>query len=161
MLNKRLLLTIAGLGLSAAMALAATATIMSVQIRKGDIRDTPSPLGRIVATLGYGDKVTVQAENGAWFQVSAAGQSGWMHNSALTRKNIVMKAGENAQTAASSGEMALAGKGFNSDVEAQFKTNHMDIDFTWVDKMEKIRIAPKELAGFAKEGQLEARGGVK
>jgi uncharacterized protein YraI len=161
MLNKRLLLTIAGLGLSAAMALAATATIMSVQIRKADIRDTPSYLGKIVTSLAYGDKVTVQSESGAWLQVSAAGQSGWIHNSALTRKNIVMKAGEGAQTSASSGEMALAGKGFNSEVEGQFKANHKDIDFTWVDKMEKIKIPPKELSGFAKEGQLEARGGVK
>jgi len=161
MLNKRLLLTIAGLGLSAAMALAATATIMSVQIRKADIRETPSYLGKIVTSLAYGDKVTVQAESGAWFQISSSGQSGWIHNSALTRKNIVMKAGEGAQTSASSGEMALAGKGFNSDVEAQFKANHKEIDFTWVDKMEKIKIAPRELAGFAKEGHLEAQGGAK
>lgn len=159
--TRRLLLTIAGVGLSAAMAWAATATIMSVQIRKADIRETPSYLGKIVTSLAYGDKVTVQSENGAWFQVSAAGQTGWLHNSALTRKNIVMKAGEGAQTAASSGEMALAGKGFNSEVEAQFKANHKDIDFSWVDKMEKIKIPAKELSSFAKEGKLESQGGVK
>lgn len=161
MLGKRLLLTIVGLALSAAMALAAAATIMSVQIRKADIRETPSYLGKIITSLAYGDKVTILAENGAWVQVSASGQSGWMHNSALTRKNIVMKAGEGAQTSASSGEMALAGKGFNSDVEAQFKANHKEIDFTWVDKMEKIKVSPRELAGFAKEGHLEAQGGAK
>lgn len=151
----------AGLGLSAAVALAATATVMSVQVRKADIRETPSFLGKIVTSLAYGDKVSVQSENGAWLQVSAAGQSGWVHNSALTKKNIVMKSGEDAQTTASSGEMALAGKGFNSDVEAQFKANHKDIDFTWVDKMEKIKIAPREITAFAKEGHLETQGGVK
>jgi hypothetical protein len=57
--------------------------------------------------------------------------------------------------------MALAGKGFNSDVESQFKANHKDIDFTWVDKMEKIKIPPPELKAFAKAGQLDAQGGVK
>jgi uncharacterized protein YgiM (DUF1202 family) len=161
MLTKRLLFTMAGLGLSAAIALAATSSIMSVQIRKADIRETPSYLGKIVTSLSYGDKVAIQSENGAWYQVTASGQSGWVHNSALTKKNIVMKSGEGAQTSASSGEMALAGKGFNSDVEAQFKANHKDIDFTWVDKMEKIKIPPREITTFAKEGNLDAQGGVK
>jgi len=161
MRTKRLLLTVAGLGLSTVMAWAATATLMSVQIRKADIRDTPSFMGKIVTSASYGDKVTIQSENGAWYQVSASGQSGWMHNSALTKKNIVMKSGVGAQTSASSGEMALAGKGFNSDVESQFKTNHKDIDFTWVDKMEKIKIPPSEIKTFAQAGHLEAQGGVK
>ncbi len=161
MRNKRLFLTIAGLGLSTVMAWAATASLMSVQIRKADIRDTPSFMGKIVTSVSYGDKVTIQSEKGAWLQVNTSGQSGWMHNSALTKKNIVMKSGAGAQTSASSGEMALAGKGFNSDVESQFKANHKDIDFTWVDKMEKIKIPPPELKAFAKAGQLDAQGGVK
>ena len=145
----------------AAAALAAAATVMSVQVRKADIRETPSYLGKVFTSVAYGDKVTVQSESGAWFQVSASGQSGWIHHSALTRKNIVMKSGEGAQTAASSGEMALAGKGFNSDVEAQFKAGHKDIDFTWVDKMEKIKIPAGDIREFAREGHLDARGGVK
>lgn len=161
MLTKRWLLMLTGLGLSAAVALAATATVMSVQVRKADIRETPSYLGKVVTSLAYGDKVTIQTANGAWYQVTAAGQAGWIHNSALTKKNIVMKSGEGAQTTASSGEMALAGKGFNSDVEAQFKANHKDIDFTWVDKMERIKIPPAEIKAFAKEGHLDSQGGVK
>jgi uncharacterized protein YgiM (DUF1202 family) len=161
MRTKRLMITVVGLGLSTIMAWAATATLMSVQIRKADIRDTPSFMGKIVTSVSYGDKVTIQSENGAWYQVSTSGQSGWMHNSALTKKNIVMKSGAGAQTSASSGEMALAGKGFNSDVESQFKANHKDIDFTWVDKMEKIKISPSEIKAFAKVGQLDSQGGVK
>ena len=161
MRTKRLVLTVVGLGLSTIMAWAATATLMSVQIRKADIRDTPSFMGKIVTSVSYGDKVTIQSQNGAWYQVNTPGQSGWMHNSALTKKNIVMKSGAGAQTSASSGEMALAGKGFNSDVESQFKANHKDIDFTWVDKMEKIKISPSEIKAFAKAGQLDSQGGVK
>lgn len=158
---KRLMCLMGAVVLAAAVTLAATATVMSVQVRKADIRETPSFLGKIVTSLAYGDKVTVQAENGAWIQVSSAGQSGWVHTSALTKKNIVMTTGAGAQTTASSGEMALAGKGFNSDVEAQFKANHKNIDFTWVDKMEKIKIPPADLREFAHEGKLNTTGGVK
>lgn len=149
------------LAMTAALTLAATAPVMSVTVRKADLRDSPSYLGRIVTSLAYGDKVAVQAENGAWLQVSASGQSGWIHTSALTTKNIVMKSGAGAQTGASSGEMALAGKGFNSDVEAQFKANHKEIDFTWIDKMEKIKIPPSDLREFARDGKLQAQGGAK
>lgn len=160
MFTKRLICLIGGIGLSAAVALAAT-SVMSVQVRKADIRDTPSFLGKVVTSVAYGDKVTVQTHNGAWVQVSTPAQSGWIHESALTKKNVVMKTGAGAQTTASSGEMALAGKGFNSDVEAQFKNNHKDIDFTWVDKMEKIKIPPSEIREFVKDGNLSAQGGVK
>lgn len=159
--SKRLLCCMGIIGLAAAVTLAATATIMSVQVRKADIRETPSFLGKIVTSLAYGDKVSIQAENGAWYQVTSGGQSGWVHNSALTKKNIVMKSGEGAQTTASSGEMALAGKGFNSDVEAQFKASHKNIDFTWVDKMEKIKIPVSTIQEFTREGQIHASGGVK
>lgn len=161
MQKRTLLCFLGGVGLSSAVALAATATVMSVQVRKAEIRETPSYLGKIVTAVAYGDKVTVQAQNGAWMQVSSSGQSGWVHSSALTRKNIVMKSGQGAQAAASSGEMALAGKGFNSDVEAQFKNSHKDIDFSWVDKMEKIRITPADIREFAEDGKLGAKGGVK
>ena len=159
--TRRMLILMGSLGLAAAVAIAATATVMCVQIRKADIRDTPSYLGKIVTSLAYGDKVAVESENGAWVQVSSGGQSGWIHSSALTKKNIVMKSGAGAQTSASSGEMALAGKGFNSDVEAQFKANHKNIDFSWVDRMEKIKIPPLEIREFVKDGQLASHGGVK
>ena len=59
MATKRLLCLMGGLGLSAAVTFAATATTMSVQVRKAEIRETPSYLGRVVSSIAYGDKVTV------------------------------------------------------------------------------------------------------
>lgn len=150
--------------MAVATAIAATATLMSVQVKKAEVRDTPSFLGNIVATLNYTDKVTVSQQEGAWYQVVPKnGQSaGWLHASALSKKTIVLVSGENVQTGASSGEMALAGKGFNADVEAQFKAAHKDIDFSWVDKMEKIKISPSKLQSFAKDGGLvHGQGGAR
>jgi uncharacterized protein YgiM (DUF1202 family) len=159
---KQFLILFLILSLSTATAFAATPKIMSVQNRNAELRETPSPFGRIVSSLSYGDKVTVNEQNGAWMKVSASGTSGWVHSSALTTKTIVMKSGEAAQTSASSGEMALAGKGFNAEVEAQFKANHKDIDFKWVDRMEKIVIPSSKIKTFIEDGGLtsSAKGGV-
>jgi len=128
--------------------------MMSVQVKTSPLRETPSFVGKAVSTLSYGDRVEVSATQGVWARVrTSSGTTGWMHNSALTTQRIVLKSGqETAQTRASRDELALAGKGFNSDVEAEFKKSHRNIDFTWIDKMEKIKIPPNEMEAFLKEG---------
>lgn len=158
---KRLFLGAGIWGLTAAATLAATATIMSVQINKAVLRDAPTPLGKVVTSLAYCDKVTVQSQNGAWMQVTGNNQSGWIHSSALTTKKIEMKGEAATKTTASSSEMALAGKGFNPDVEKQFKENHKEIDFAPIDKIEKIKIPIADIQAFAREGKLQSAGGAK
>lgn len=161
MLSRRYLAALA-LVMVAAVALAAAPTTMSVQVKNGQLRVTPSFLGKIVAPVGYGVQVQVLETQGEWNKVSGAGATGWIHNSALSRKKIVMTAGQQtAQTGASSDELALAGKGFNSDVEAQFKKDNKSVDFTWVDKMEKYKVSPENVMEFLKDGGVKpAEGGA-
>ncbi|MBI2440044.1 MAG: SH3 domain-containing protein [Lentisphaerae bacterium] len=149
--------------LMAAAALAASAATMSVQVKEAPVRATPSFVGKVVGTLAYGDRIEVQQTQGAWSQIAGKGISGWVHSSALSTKKIVLASGrEQARVAASGDELALAGKGFNSDVEAQFKATHRDIDFTWINRMEKIRIAPAESQAFLKDGLVAPKeGGAK
>ncbi|OIP32837.1 MAG: hypothetical protein AUK27_12225 [Deltaproteobacteria bacterium CG2_30_66_27] len=139
--------------------------MMSVQVRQGDVRATPYFLGKIVATLSYGDRVEVLGSKENWFRVSPRGKgvTGWMHASALSEKRIVLKAGgTDAKVAASSGELALAGKGFNADVEAEFKARNRSIDFSWIDRMQAMKVRPERIAAFLKEGGLvPAQGGGK
>ncbi|MFH0907728.1 MAG: SH3 domain-containing protein [bacterium] len=136
---------------------AASPATMSVQVKAGQLRVSPSYLGKVTGDLAYGDQVTILKEQGEWMQVQTqTGQTGWMHLSALSKKKIVLSSGTTtAQTSTSGEEMALAGKGFNSDVEAQFKSQNKDIDFTWIDKMEKIKVDPQEAVIFLKEGGLQ------
>ena len=155
-------------GLTAAMMMAsavvtAAAATMSVQVKNAPVRATPSFVGKVVGALDYGDQVEIQQTQGAWSKVAGAGVSGWMHTSALSSRKIVLAAGqEQAKVAASGDELALAGKGFNSDVEAQFKAGHKDIDFTWINQMEKIRIPATEMQVFLKDGDVTPReGGAK
>ena len=155
---KRFFPVLAMLGLAGALAFGASPASMSVQVRKAEVRTTPSFLGTMVGALNYADHVTVQEQRGAWLRVAAAGGlAGWVHSSAVTKQTIVMTAGETVGTGASSSEVALAGKGFNADVEAQFKTAHKDIDFSWVDRMEKMKVSTAQVQAFVKDGGLNPR----
>jgi uncharacterized protein YgiM (DUF1202 family) len=141
---------------------AASQQTMSVQVKSGQVRAQPNYLAKVTGTLAYGDKVTILKSQTDWMQVqSSSGQTGWMHTSSLTKKTIKVTAGaENVETTASGEELALAGKGFNSDVEAEFKSKNKDIDFTWIDKMEKIRVDATEILAFFKDGGVAPAGGA-
>ena len=153
---------IAGLVSVAVSAFAAGAATMSVQVKNGQIRATPSFLGKVVAPLSYGDRVQVVETRNDWMNVTGpGGQSGWVHSSALTKKKIVMSSGsQDVQTGASGDELALASKGFNSDVEADFKSKNQNVDFTWVDRMEKYKVSPQEMKEFLKDGDVKPEGGT-
>lgn len=143
-------------------AFAAEQKMMSVQVKKGEIRSTPSFLGAIVARVSYGDRVYIRGEKGPWFKVSIPGRinEGWMHSSALTVKRIAFNAGAaDVRTSASSNELALAGKGFNKQVENEFKEKNPKVNYAWIDRMEKFVVSEKEIKRFLKEGKLFPKGG--
>ncbi len=134
---------------------------MSVQIRNGVVRSTPTFFGEVVATASYGDRVILRGERGAWKSVTLQSKwaTGWMHESALTKKEIVLRAGaSDVRVGASSDEIAIAGKGFNTEVEEEFKRKNRDIDFTWVDRMEQVTFSEEELLRFLREGELSVPG---
>lgn len=136
---------------------------MNVQVQSGQIRATPSFLGKVVVLVPYGTAVDVLQQKGDWSQVrNAQGQTGWMHKSALTTKRITLSAGSTtAKAGASSDELALAGKGFNSDVEREYKAKNKNLNFAAVDRMEKIKVPATEMQVFLQAGAVTpAEGGV-
>ena len=141
--------------ITASVAIAASGS-MSVQVRQGAVRERPSFLAGIVTELPYGTRVEVTGTRGVWYSVETySGSGGWMHKSALTRKKVTMRAsGTFVDTAASRDELALAGKGFSNEVEAEFRARNRNLDFTWIDRMEKISVPPSEVSRFVKEGGL-------
>ena len=138
---------------------AGAADQMSVQVQNAQLRADASFLAKMTGQVAYGARVTVLQARGDCRQVQAAGgPTGWLHQSALTKKVISMKAGaQDVATAVSGDELALAGKGFNSDVEADFKNKNKDIDFTWIDRMEKIKVSMDEITRFLNDGQVKPR----
>lgn len=128
---------------------------MSVTVKETQVRATPSYLGRILAVLAYGDRVDVLTEQNGWARVRVPAGEGWVHLSALTKKKIVLQSGsQDVGTGASSGEVALAGKGFNQEVEAKYKQDN-NLDYTWVDRMGGYTVSPEQVLEFLKEGDLD------
>lgn len=154
-------LSIALLMVAVAATVWAALGAMSVQVKNSQLRTAPSFLGSPTASVSYGEQVQVLQEQGDWAEVSgAAGKKGWIHQSALSQKKIVLNAsGKDAEVAASGDELALAGKGFNADIEAKFRAGHRDVDFVWVDKMEAMNVTPAEMVVFLKDGGLKSRTG--
>jgi len=128
---------------------------MSVVVKEAQVRSTPSFLGKIIIVLPYGERLETVKEQNDWIQVVVNGGTGWIHGSALSRKEVVLTAGEGTgKTGASSDEIALAGKGFNKQVEAQYQ-EEQNLDYAWVDRMEEYEIMPEEAAEFLVQGELE------
>jgi hypothetical protein len=141
----------------------ATNEFLSVQVRQGQMRSTPSFLGKVTATLVYGDKVELIEDKGAWKMVAIRKTKGWMHTSALTTKTIALQAGKaNVKTGATSSELALAGKGFNAKVEAEFKSKNKHLDYAAVDRMEKtFTFKSGQVQTFLKQGQVRPEEAVR
>ncbi len=133
---------------------------MSVQIREGQLRERPSYLGAVVASVEYGERVNIQQQQGPWRYVASGDKAGWIHESALTRQRIKLEAGEvDVAGAATQEEMALAGKGFSAEVEQEYRSQHAEIDFSWVDRMEKMGVSPERLSDFLRLGGVKPEGG--
>ncbi len=158
-MNKRSILAVA-LALAALACLGAAP--MSVIVKETQIRATPTYLGKILVVARYGDRLEVIEKQNGWAKVSlpsGKGQ-GWVNLSALSTKQVALKAGEAAATSgASSGEVALAGKGFNKEVEAQYR-DETQLDYTWIDRMEGFRVSPEQIVAFLQAGGLQAAGGA-
>ncbi len=138
-------------------------TLMSVQVKEGQVRTSPSFLAAILGKLAYGERVSVLKDNGGWMKIldSNSGVSGWMHSSALTTKKIILKAGKkDVAISATSNEYALAGKGFNKQVENQYRKDNPSLDFSWVDKMGRYRVSSKQMQQFLATGKVIPLGGA-
>jgi uncharacterized protein YgiM (DUF1202 family) len=146
-------------GLTLAVVTAFAAQVMNVQVKEGQVRSTPSFVGKIVGKAGYGQSVNVLEQRGDWSQVSFAGVGGWMHASALTAADLDLQSGSGAPSSVSGQEMALAGKGFNSQVEKEYRQAHGG-DFAGVDRMERNTVPTETLMAFLKDGGVKPQGGA-
>lgn len=133
----------------------AFAASMSVQVQQSKVRATPSQLGKVVDTVEYGETVNAGELQKGWYPVTTTdGKKGWLHESVLSNKPIAMRAGTtDAATGVSSDEVALAGKGFNEQVEAKIKADG-SLDFTWVDRMITFNVGPEQILSFRTQGHL-------
>ncbi len=128
---------------------------MSVQVRQTPVRSTPSFMGHISAVLSHGDQVSVTSQDQGWMQIEAGVGQGFVHESALTPKTIILNPGsKEVEQAASSDEYALAGKGFNTQVEGQFRSRNPQLNFSAVDQMEAYGVSENAIRAFLIQGRV-------
>ena len=102
-------------------------------------------------TLEMGAQVTVLQVDGNWAEVRSASNaslSGWTNVSNLSARQIV-----STGTGASASEIALAGKGFNQEIENSYKSDGT-YNYDDVDKTENIVVSQQDLYNFIVEGRL-------
>jgi uncharacterized protein YgiM (DUF1202 family) len=125
---------------------------MYVAVQSVPVKTSTGFFAKTAGTLSYGSQVTVIAVSGKWIQVNANRPlNGWISAAAVTSKRIIAGSGQ----AASSKELAMAGKGFSEEVERKYRTEK-NLNYDAVDDVEQVRISEEDLFYFIKEGRLAA-----
>jgi hypothetical protein len=134
-----------------------------VKVRSTALRSGPQFFASTVIALKAGDGLLLVSRQADWIQVkTSAGQTGWIHQSAVDPKKIdILAWGKGTKTQASANEVAMAAKGFNKQVEDSYKAKNKNISFVWVDKMALIAVTRADLQAFLQQGKLGASGGSK
>jgi uncharacterized protein YgiM (DUF1202 family) len=138
-----------------------TAGILPAQVRQGstqyvtaksiDLKTSTGFFAGKAGKVSYGEQVKVLAVNGKWAQIQSVSNSslkGWISVSNLTSKRITGGGGS-----ASASEIALAGKGFNQEVENAYKAEG-NLNYADVDRTEAVTVPETELLIFLEEGHL-------
>jgi len=145
-------LSVASLLLLVSIALAAP-TPLYVKVRTTKLRAKPQQWAPAVSNLSYGDRLTLLSKEGAWKKVQFGNRKGYIHDSALSERRIVLKASKSV-SGGDDRDVILAGKGFNKEVEKGYAAKS-GLNYAAVNAMEKITVSDSELATFAKTGQLQ------
>lgn len=148
--KKLTLLFVLFLSLNSAYAKSKT---MYICLEPAVLREKASAVSSKIHELEYGTPVYVIQEKKNWAlvcDVEDDSVSGWVPATALSKKKIVAKG---SKTSADADEIALAGKGFNSTIEAVY-SDEFEIDYSSVDYVESLQTSEASVVKFIKEGQL-------
>ncbi|MDR1804346.1 MAG: SH3 domain-containing protein [Treponema sp.] len=122
-----------------------------ISSKTADLKSSTGFFAGRVGTLQMGDQVTVLQISGSKVQVRSAmnsSLSGWVASSSLSARRIVA-----AGSSATATEVAMAGKGFDQEVENAYKTDG-NLNYADVDRAEAITVSLDELYTFVTEGRL-------
>jgi uncharacterized protein YgiM (DUF1202 family) len=150
-------------GVAAVFVVVLLAETLIVKVQSTYLRKEPKFYAPVIATLKAGESVTQVDKQGSWLQVKTAkGQAGWVHSSAVKIKKFRLLAMDKSlKTQATAEEVALAGKGFNKQVEQEYRSRHKGISFSEVERMLKMKVTPNDLRKFLEEGKLGEFGGAR
>ncbi len=139
---------------------------MSVQVRSSNVREKASALSKVLGKLAYGSRVSIVGKPGkSWIQVKSQQKTplaGFMRTSALTKKKLKMKGTGASAAMAKADDVALAGKGFDKEIEDAYRKKNVNLTsaFAFLDKLEddpKFKVKPEQVVEFVKKGKLKPK----
>lgn len=131
------------------------AETVTVITKQNAIRTSCRFFSPVNTTVRYNDVLEVVSKEGDWFQVGFKGVKGCIHKSAVQKKSLSLAKLTGSQGKGTSGEeVALAGKGFNPQVEAAYKTKNPGLNFAAVNRVENYGVSDSELMQFIQKGKL-------
>jgi hypothetical protein len=131
------------------------ASTLRVVTKENAIREYCKFFSPVKLKVRYNDRLDAISKEGDWFRVRFKGIKGCIHKTAVEEKTFTFSGILGSRTqAASSDEVALAGKGFNPEVENSFKSKYPELNFQTIDMIEKYKIPEDKLLRFIKSGGL-------
>lgn len=131
------------------------ADTMRVITKENALRETCRFYAPVKSPLKNGDTLELISTEGDWYKVRFKEISGCIHKSAVETKSVSTFQGLGSQKqGATEQEVALAGKGFNHEVERAFQSKHPEIKYNLVDAIEKYKVDEKRVFDFIKMGGL-------
>lgn len=135
--------------------LAQAGRMVKVKVQRSTIFEEPRFFSKALVSVEYGDELEVLDEQRDWVQVEFQGEEGWIHQSSLTSAKFSLgKILGGSSSAASQDEVALAGKGFNPEVERGYQESHPEINYALVDEIESYNVENESLYEFIRQGGL-------
>jgi len=131
------------------------AEVVKVVTKENAIRSSCRFFAPVVATVRYNDVLEVVSKEGDWYRVRFNGVEGCIHKSAVEQQKITLAdIGLGEKRSASEDEVALAGKGFNPQVEDAYKGENPELAYQSVDQVEAYAVPEQRQIAFIEEGRL-------
>jgi hypothetical protein len=132
-----------------------TQDVQTIQVKEIDIKSSPNYMSSSIGKLTYGSKVEISATEGNWYRIVTP--PGYIPKTAVGRSAKSVDASKGyAASGVTHDETALAGKGFNPQVEGQYKKSSASLAaaYTQVDRVGRMTVSDSALQSFVANGKL-------
>jgi hypothetical protein len=127
---------------------------VTVMVMRQYLFPTPAFYARPLAELELGQELIVLQVSGQWLEAAASSLTGWVHMTAVTGADAGSGTVASGSGSVSADEVTLAGRGFNSEIEAAYASDNPELDFDAVDLIEGFEVSEADMVAFLGGGAL-------
>jgi hypothetical protein len=133
--------------------LAETVTVIT---KENAIREYCKFFAPVKAQVRYNDTLEIISVEGDWYKVQFGPSAGCIHKTAVDKRTGSASGSffSRKGSGVTENEAALAGKGFNPQVESSYKQKHPEMKYHLVDNIERFLVSDREIEQFVVQGGL-------